>query len=243
MSLEDNTSEIWSFQILSPALSVASIVRPQHSVFAGRSPALTYQSLPGFTPNMHPQPFPVQGAPEGTSILAAAPMQNRYLQTEEERLREELFRAETSFEIPHSVTLDILFELGIVLMSQGRYKSAEEMIRRLVEYSHLINLSDDQDPFDAFSLLGLALRLQGSYAKAEKVLQSTYKATWDKLGAEHPDTLMSMNNLASTFSDQGQWKEAEELQKQVLEVSKRVLREEHLDTLTSMNNLALTFLD
>lgn len=108
----------------SPVLSVESIVRPQDSASAGQSPAPTYQPLLGLTPSFIRQPLPSQGCLQDTLDLLAAPLQYQYKQTDEERLREELSRAETLFGINPSETLDILSELGDVLMSQERYKSA-----------------------------------------------------------------------------------------------------------------------
>ncbi|KAF2267719.1 TPR-like protein [Lojkania enalia] len=231
-------------RMVSPALSAGSIVQLQNSSFAGQSPAPTYRSLP--------QSIPIEGAYEGILNPRETSLQYRYRQTDEERLREELLRAETLFGINHTETLDIRSELGEVLMAQGRYKSAEKVIRRLMKGRQTLN-GHDVETLDALELLGQVLAHQGLYAKEEKMHRRTLEFRKDMLGDEHPSTLTSMANLASTLwnqgrwkeaeelGNQGRWKEAEELEVQVMEMRKRVLGDEHPDTLTSMANLAYTW--
>ncbi|KAH7111912.1 hypothetical protein B0J13DRAFT_659465, partial [Dactylonectria estremocensis] len=223
--------------VFSPALSVSSIVQPQSSTFVGRSPAPIYRPLPNFLSGSPPTPSAFQDQLD----TVADSLQYLYKQTDEERLREELSRAETLFGTSHSKTLDILSKLGEVLMDQGRYKSAEEMVRRLVEGRRSANGNDGVETLDAMGLLGRVLIWQGFYAKAEKLHRRTFESRRVILGDEHPDTLSSMANLASTFWSQGRWKKAEELEVQVMETRKGVLGEEHPDTLTSMANLASTY--
>ncbi|KAF2466286.1 TPR-like protein [Lindgomyces ingoldianus] len=230
-SPESNVSIAQSPQIFSPALSIASIVRPQSNTFMGKSPAPTYQYLPSFPPG----PVPSASAFQGQVDSVATFVPYRYRQKEEERLREELLTAETLFGTYHSGTLGILYQLGEVLIDQGRYKSAEEVIRRLLERRQAISGNDDVNTLNAFELLGQVLRRQGLYAKAEKLFRRTFGSRSVILGVEHGDTLNSMNNLGLTYMSQGRWKEAEELGVQ------RRLGEEHPNTLTNMGNLALTY--
>ncbi|KAF2787012.1 hypothetical protein K505DRAFT_134338, partial [Melanomma pulvis-pyrius CBS 109.77] len=217
-------------QMFSPALSVSSIVRPQGSTFVGQSPRLSYQSLPTFF-DRSPT---ITDAFQAPLDIASGSLQYRYKQAEEMGLREELSRAEILFGTYHSETLGILFKLGAVLIDQGRYKSAEEIVRRLVEGRQIVGGKDDIDTLNALDLLGIVLRHQGLYARAEKLHQRTFKVKKDILGDKHLDTLRSMDSLASTYLNQGQWKEAEELEVQVMATRKRVLGEEHPDTLSSI---------
>ncbi|KAF2807249.1 TPR-like protein [Mytilinidion resinicola] len=248
------TSVAHSPPMLSPTLSILSIVQPQGSTFAGQSPAPTYRSVPGFPPDSpstliasQSQFISVDSDTPGYALplevrsTTTRSIQYRYKQTEEEQLREELLMAETLYGMSHTETLGILSKLGIVLMDQGRYRSAEEMIRKLVKGCRVINGDDDVNTLDALNLLGEVLRYQGIHAKAEKLHRRTFESKRIILGDKHPSTLTSMANLASTYRNQGRWKEAEELQAKELEMCSRVLGEEHPDTLTSMANLASTY--
>ena len=96
-------------QMLSPALSVSSIVRVQSSAFAGQSPALTYQSLPNLQLNFA---YSLSGSASAIDVGA----QTQYKGDEEGRLRDQIFQAGMS---PASSSLgipDMLYELGGVLL-------------------------------------------------------------------------------------------------------------------------------
>ncbi|KAF2811289.1 TPR-like protein [Mytilinidion resinicola] len=234
------TSVAHSPPMLSPALSISSIVRPQDSTFAGQSPASTYQYGPGSPPAFTPGSPPTLIASQRQST--SADPQYRYLQKEEQGLREELSFAENLHRMSHPRALGVLSRLGEVLIRQGRYRSAEEVVRRLVEGRRVTNGDNEVSTLAALNLLGDVLRYQGLYAKAEKLHRRTFESRKAILGDEHPDTLISMGNLAATYGKQGRLKEAEELEVQVLETKKRVLGDEHPKTLTSMCNLAATVL-
>lgn len=115
----------------------------------GHSPAPVYRVLPNLYPVVTSIPETLPGQHETLQLdhtgytaqtqIEEAPaqfVQYRYRQTEEERLRQELsVLAIQHGNDDHPDTLRILSELSEVLISQGRYSSAEEMIRRLVKLS------------------------------------------------------------------------------------------------------------
>ncbi|KAJ4305590.1 hypothetical protein N0V90_001121 [Kalmusia sp. IMI 367209] len=221
-------------QMPSPALSVSSIVRSQVSVFVGQSPTLTHRSLPDF---------------QSSSILALDTFENhmdvdarpRYKEDEEKRLWKQLPTPETPFASSPLKRPDVLYELGIVLLEQGRYRTAEIMTRMLVESreSQSSNGEDDAEMLKAWALLGRVLDYQGLYVKAERLHRRVLQGRVRMLGHEHPDTLASMNNLASALDDQGKYGEAEVIARKTLALRKIVLGPKHLDTLQSMNLLAV----
>ncbi|KAH7357318.1 hypothetical protein BKA66DRAFT_552991 [Pyrenochaeta sp. MPI-SDFR-AT-0127] len=226
-----------SLQIFSPALSIASIVQPQASGFTGQSPAPTYRPLPSL--GLDPTPAADGGSME--MDITADHIQEKYKQKEEDTLRVNLSDAEMLYGMGHPNTLDILFDLGYVLLGQGRLKSAEKVAHRVVEGRRALNREDDPMTFDALALLARVLQDQGNYEKAERLVRRVFEFRKWSLGTEHPDTLTSMNNLASLYQEQGRWTEAEELGVRVLETRKRVLGSEHPATLTSMGNLVLVY--
>ncbi|ORY17830.1 Tetratricopeptide repeat-domain-containing protein [Clohesyomyces aquaticus] len=223
-------------QMPSPALSVSSILRPQTSTFAGQSPAMAHQSLVELQPS-----FVHDLSTLESEMYVDAPA--RYRAEEETRLCDQIRRAEIFFMSSSSETLGMRYELGSVLLDQGRYRAAEDVIRRLVESykSQNSNIDDDIEMLKALHLLGRVLNYQGLYTKAERLLRRSMQGRKGVLGEEHPDTLTSMANLATTYSKQGRGKEAEELFMRVMETRKRVLGEDHSDTLRSMGNLASTY--
>ncbi|OCK86083.1 TPR-like protein [Lepidopterella palustris CBS 459.81] len=229
----------------SPALSVSSIIRSTSSTFTGQSPAPGYRSI-SVSEALTVQPSFLsqhlwEHAPQiQTGQPPIGSVQHRYRQEDEMRLRQELSILETLHGRDHSETLHTLCELGVVLMDQGRYKSAEELFRRLVVARQKWNGDNNINTLEAFECLGQVLEYQGNYVMAEKMHRRTYESRKDALGYEHPGTLASMANLASTYWNQGRWKEAEELEVQVMETSLRLLGQEHPDTLASIGDLAST---
>jgi hypothetical protein len=99
--------------MLSPALSVSSIVRPQYSAFAGQIPALAYPSLPNLPLNFVHSPSTLESEVGASGRL-------RYKADEEERLRDQILGAEMSLASSTLGIPDMLYELGGVLIEQGR---------------------------------------------------------------------------------------------------------------------------
>ncbi|KAF2820930.1 TPR-like protein [Ophiobolus disseminans] len=220
-------------QMPSPALSVSSIVRPQHSVFTGQSPAPAHRSL------LNLQLGFVHGLSTSRSAIDVG-AQTRYKEDEEERLWSQVQRADVTFISKPLETSGTLYKLGSVLIAQGRYRAAEAQIRKLVE-SHKgqsSNSDDGTEILKALDLLGQVLDCQGLYVKAERLFRRAIQGRKDVLGPEHPDTLMSMSNLASVLDSQGKYEEAEAMNRQTLALYQTVLGPEHPDTLTSISNLA-----
>ncbi|KAH7061753.1 hypothetical protein BKA63DRAFT_497610 [Paraphoma chrysanthemicola] len=220
-------------QMPSPALSsVSSIVRPQGSVFAGQSPALAYRSLP----NLRSGSIHTSSAFESQIDVDARP---RYTQDKEERLREHIFRAETSIGYSSSESSDKLYDLGVLLIAQGRYKTAEEVIRRLVESHESQSGDGDGDGVDklkALDLLGQVLGRQGLYIKAERLCRQSLKRYERVLGLEHPHTLTSIYHLAFLFHRQRYYPAALELYQRAYSGYVKALGAQHPTTVTCFNH-------
>ncbi|KAF4947303.1 hypothetical protein FGADI_10512 [Fusarium gaditjirri] len=223
----------------SPALSVRGIIQGHGSTFTGQSPAPFYQALPAQPPAPYPSSTsPVH--PHSSSILFPQPY--RYRQADEDRLRSELSVAETLFGPEDAQTLYIVIMLGKILLEQGRYKSASEMIRRAVTGYQKTVGGDDIRTLDAWELLGLVLGRQGFYRQASKLLKGILEAKRVTLGEEHLSTLSCMFKLSRMYSGQRRWVETAFLSKRVLEVAKRVRGEADYVTLRSMADLGFAYM-
>ncbi|KAL9567793.1 hypothetical protein ACKAV7_008096 [Fusarium commune] len=223
----------------SPALSVRGIIQGRGSTFTGQSPAPFYQALPAQFPASYPSSTsPVH--PHSSSTLAS--QQYRHRQADEDRLRSELSVAEILFGSEDAQTLHILMMLTDVLIQQGRYKSAEEMIRRAVAGYQKTVGGDDHRTLNALESLGQVLLYQGFYRQAEKLLRGLLESQMMILGEEHPYTLSCMASLSTIYLKQKRWDEAAVLSEQVLEKSKRVLGEVDHMTLASMSDLGEAYL-
>ncbi|EWY90059.1 hypothetical protein FOYG_07685 [Fusarium oxysporum NRRL 32931] len=223
----------------SPAHSVRGIIQGRGSTFTGQSPAPFYQALPAQLPGTYPSAIsPVD--PHLSSTLA--PRQYRYGQADEDRLRSELSVAETLFGSEHVETLDTLTMLTNVLLQQGRYKSAEEMIRRAVTGYQKTVGGDDIRTLNALELLGQVLTLQGFFRQASKLLEGLLKTKRLALGDEHLFTLSCMASLSRVYLNQSRFDDSALLSERVLEISKRVCGEANYGTLRSMSDLGVAYM-
>jgi tetratricopeptide (TPR) repeat protein len=127
------------------------------------------------------------------------------------------------------------------LLSDGRYKEAEELLVEVIETRKRVLADEHPDTLTSMNNLASTYSNQGRWNEAEELEVQVLQTRKRVLSDEHPDTLTSMNNLALTYRNQGRWNEAEELQLQLIETIKRVLSDEHPNTLTSMANLASTY--
>ncbi|OAL53528.1 TPR-like protein [Pyrenochaeta sp. DS3sAY3a] len=229
-------------RMASPALStVSSIIRPQESTFMGLSPALAYRSL--VQPPFNALPTSTSSA-FGSHIQIHVALQPRYKEDEEEQLREGILQAElsSSFNTP-AQTSDKLLDLGHVLLEQGRYKSAEDIARRLLERYKGQNDSDHDnnvEKLDALYFLGLVLYYQGLYTKAERLLSRTVHGRRQMVGSNDHDTMLSIHTLALVLTGLGKYEEAEELNREMATQWEKVLGSDHPATLASVHNLAYT---
>ncbi|RKL50408.1 hypothetical protein BFJ70_g1568 [Fusarium oxysporum] len=223
----------------SPALSVRGIIQGRGSIFTGQSPAPFYQALPAQLSASYPSATsPVHPHSSSTSAL----QQYRYRQADEDRLRSELSVAEILFGPEDAQTLHILTMLADILLYQGRYKSAEEMIRRaVVGYQKTVG-GDDVRTLDALEFLGQVLRLQGFFRQASKLLEGLLKTKRLALGDEHLSTLSCMARLSRAYLSQSRWDDSALLSERVLEIKKRVGGEADYGTLTSMSDLGTAYM-
>ncbi|KAF9770240.1 hypothetical protein IL306_012241 [Fusarium sp. DS 682] len=164
-------------------------------------------------------------------LYAPSPPHYRFKQADEDRLRTELSVSETLFGFEHTQTLDILAKLATVLFEQGRFKSAENMIRKALEGYQKIVGGDGIHNLDALDLLASIKFEQGLYRQGEKLLESTYESKKAALGEEHPSTLACMHRLVAAYTYQGWWGKAEVLSERLSETSTRGLGEENRLTL------------
>ena len=136
---------------------------------------------------------------------------------------------------------NIAAQLSGVYIAAGRWNTAEELLKLVLDARQTRLGSKHRDTVWATAELAYTYRNQGRWKEAEELQLRVMEVTRRVLGEEHPHTLASMANVASTYRKQGRWNEAEELELRVMEVTRRVLGEEHPHTLTSMGSLASTY--
>lgn len=135
---------------------------------------------------------------------------------------------------------DVQHLIADVLIDEGKYADAENVLREVVEVRTGIVGAENPDTLRSRNNLGLALLRGGKFAEAEREYREVVALQTKVLGPEDPDTLMSRTGLATALFRQAKFAESEKQSREVLELSEKVLGPEHPDTLRSRNYLAGT---
>ena len=122
-------------------------------------------------------------------------------------------------------TLNSLSLRASILKSQGNYKEAEEIYRRILKAKEK------------------ALGLKHKHIRFNRFAKTLLIGKEKMLEVDHPDTLTNLNNLAGVLKSQGQYQIAEEMYRRALKGKEKALGVDHPHTLTSLNNLAYTCYD
>ncbi|WXC58018.1 hypothetical protein SNK03_003916 [Fusarium graminearum] len=230
-SPRDITSIVSSPAAPSPVSSLGETAYPHNTTFTGQSPAPINQLPAAHSSASHSVV---------SNVVSNEQLPRRYQQDDEDRIREELSEAEDSLGINHSQTLKLRISLGDVLVSQGRYKSAEETARRAIEDCRRLE-SNSAIMMDAKDLLICILHYQGLFHQALKLAESTFKSSKANLGEEHSSTLGSMNILSWQYVVNGKLKDAEVLCARAIKISKKSYGERHTSTLEYMARLTFIY--
>ncbi|CEF75939.1 hypothetical protein FGSG_13777 [Fusarium graminearum PH-1] len=230
-SPRDITSIVSSPAAPSPVSSLGETTYPHNTTFAGQSPAPINQLSAAHSSASHSVV---------SNVVSNEQLPRRYQQDDEDRIREELSEAEDSLGINHSQTLELRISLGDVLVSQGRYKSAEETARRAIEDCRRLE-SNSAIMMDANDLLVGILCDQGSLYQAEKLAESAFESSKAILGEEHPSTLRSMVSLSRQYFRSRKLKDAEDLCARAIKISKKSYGERHTSTLEYMARLSFIY--
>ncbi|HKP05208.1 MAG TPA: tetratricopeptide repeat protein [Chthoniobacterales bacterium] len=135
---------------------------------------------------------------------------------------------------------DIQHAIGDLLMEQGAYREAEDVMRAAAETRGQALGPEQPDTLRSRARVAYAQYRQGKYNEAIASLRALLANFEKVLGPEHPDTLLVRNGLAITLDNGGKPAEAEAEHRRILAIREKVLGPEHPDTLKTRNNIALT---
>jgi tetratricopeptide (TPR) repeat protein len=134
---------------------------------------------------------------------------------------------------------EVQFSIANLLIDQGQYGNAENILRSVVGVRNHVLGSEHPDTLRSRNRLDYALWQQAKYVEAGADFRELVTLEEKTLGPEHPDTLLSRHDLANIFFGQGKYAEAEAEYRLILKLREKVLGPEHPDTLRSRNNLAV----
>ncbi len=135
---------------------------------------------------------------------------------------------------------EVQHAIGDLLIDQGNYREAEDMLRAVSDAREKLLGAEHADTLRSRTRLAYAQYREGKYNEAIAGFRSILGLQERTLGPTHPDTLVSRNGLAIALDNAGKPGEAEVEHRRILEIREKVLGPEHPDTLRTRNNIALT---
>lgn len=135
---------------------------------------------------------------------------------------------------------DVQHAIGDLLMEQGSYRDAEEVLRAAAEAREKALGADNADTLRSRTRVAYAQYRQGKYNEAVEGFRGIVALEERMFGPMHPDTLLARNGLAIALDNAGKPGEAEAEHRRILAIREKVLGPEHPDTLRTRNNIALT---
>ena len=134
----------------------------------------------------------------------------------------------------------VQYSIGDLLLDQGQYSSAENVLRSVMEVRNRVFGSDHPDTLTSRNRFAGALLLEGKHGEADAQYREIIKLQEKALGPEQPDTLKTRSNLAIVLANQGKYAEAEARYREVIKLQENVLGPEHPRTLGTRSSLAAT---
>jgi tetratricopeptide (TPR) repeat protein len=135
---------------------------------------------------------------------------------------------------------DVQHAIGDLLMEQGSYRDAEQVLRAAAEAREHALGPEHADTLRSRTRLAYAQYRQGKYNEAIEGFRGIVALEERVFGPMHPDTLLARNGLAIALDNGGKPAEAETEHRRILAIREKVLGPEHADTLRTRNNIALT---
>ena len=146
------------------------------------------------------------------------------------RIRKEVADAESVLGIDHRFIGIMKSTVASILVSQERWKEAQELETEVVR-CHLKTLGEQHpDTLSSQCALAFIHGRRNQWDEAESLGTHAMTGSLLYLGHDHAATLSSMRALALIFRGQGKWERAERLGKQELEIRESVLGSENPDT-------------
>jgi tetratricopeptide (TPR) repeat protein len=135
---------------------------------------------------------------------------------------------------------DVQHAIGDLLMEQGSYRDAEEVLRAAAETREKALGPDNADTLRSRTRVAYAQYRQGKYSEAVEGFRGIVALEERMFGPMHPDTLLARNGLAIALDNAGKPGEAAAEHRRILAIREKVLGREHPDTLRTRNDIALT---
>ncbi len=134
---------------------------------------------------------------------------------------------------------DALFNVGSVLVKQGKFDEALEHYQRALAIDERVLGSGDLGLARTLKGLGGVLAEQGKYREALEQYRRALALYEQALGPQHPSLASVLNRIGIVFDEQGEYKRALEHYRRALAIYERTFGSEHTDYSGVLNNIGL----
>jgi len=141
------------------------------------------------------------------------------------------------------VKIETLYYHAVTLGYEGKYKEAEEILRRTTALRSRILGEDHLDTLCTKRTLGLILERQLKFRDARKIFDDVLYIAKTKYGLEHPDTIETMKNIAILLKMEGRFSESEIMLREVVKNSTKTLGLNHYRTISAEISLSIVLMN
>ena len=134
------------------------------------------------------------------------------------------------------------YNLGLLLMEQGRLSEAEPLLLDHLKEQRESGEGEDVNTLDAVQSLGILYYRQGRLKEAEARYRTVTEKKRGLLGEDAPSTISAKICLAQVLQALGEFEEAEQVSTEAVEGSRRVQGDDHPVTLNALNTLATAYM-
>ena len=162
---------------------------------------------------------------------------NRFPEAEQ-RLRQALEWASSTFGSEHPKTAEALNNLAQLLHYTNRLAEAEPLMRRALAIDEAAYGKDDPEVATDLNNLAQLLHDMNRLAEAEPLMRRALAIDEAAYGRDDPDVATDLNNLARLLLDTSRFAEAEPLMRRALAIDEAAYGKNHPEVAVRLNNLA-----
>lgn len=137
----------------------------------------------------------------------------------------------------HPETLAMIDHFGMLLISKGEFREAEEILSQSLETKEQTPSVSQASLAQTINTLAYAKRRMGNLDEAEQLFKKSYSIRENNLGSEHPLTLESLSSLAIVMHNKSNYDQAGSIYRDLIDKRERVLGTHHPDYIANVSSM------
>jgi tetratricopeptide (TPR) repeat protein len=135
-----------------------------------------------------------------------------------------------------------LANYATLLMEQGKYDRAEEVLTAVIKVAENSNWIDkDLVTTNAYNNISLTYQALGQYEQAESSFEDVLRQDSITIGISHPDFAITLSNLGQLYTEEGKYENSETVLLRAIEILAENDERNTLSYAIKLNNLAKNY--